>query len=338
MPQADYCIRLFTLGSMLLLGLCCANPVSAQRAQQAPSIAASFDAFWAAARDRPFAEQEAIWDQVIEEPRGDVYASVVWEKQDHAHWKEQKERLLRERFVAYPGVWDQIPAAARNLQSDIPIQAKRLRAIFPEAPAHPLVQLVLAPNLDAKSGVLGNGTPVLVFAVDTLVLEHADMSIIFPHELFHLYHAEHAHIQNDGVMPGAYLTLPLFAEGLATYVSSVLSPGHSDGQLLLQNDLGELPVSRLPEIAGRFLADADQKAVDPVHPEAFARWFMGSKENRQPGLPNRAGYWLGLQVIRHIRQQHTLREVASWSASQAQVQARAALAQIAQGGPEGSGN
>jgi len=132
-------------------------------------------------------------------------------------------------------------------------------------------------------------------------------------------------------MPSADLTLPLFAEGLVTYVSSILSPGHSDGQLLLQDDLGTLPASRLPEIAGRFLADADARAIDPAHPEAFARWFMGSKENRQPGLPNRADYWLGLHVIRHILHQYALREVASWSASKAQVQMRAALLQIAQG-------
>ncbi len=78
---------------------------------------------------------------------------------------------------------------------------------------------------------------------------------------FHLYHANHAGIKNDGVMPGADLTLPLFAEGLATYVSSVLSPDHSDGQLLLQNNLGAIPVARSPEIAARFLTDAHEKGA-----------------------------------------------------------------------------
>jgi hypothetical protein len=200
---------------------------------------------------------------------------------------------------------------------------------------HP-IQLVLAPNLDAKSGVLGNGTPVLVFAVDSLILERADMSVIFPHELFHLYHANHAGIQNDGVMPGADLTLPLFAEGLATYVSSVLSPGHSDGQLLLQNNLGAIPVARLPEVAARFLADANEKAVDPVHSAAFGRWFMGSNKDYQPDLPNRTGYWLGLHVIRQIRRQYSLREMASWSPSRAQVQTRAALLEMTHGTERGT--
>ncbi len=299
---------------------------------QSQSIGASFTAFWSAARDRPFEEQVALWERLVEQPRQEVYASVVWEKRNRPHWNEERLQLLRQRFLEYPGLSTQIPAAARTLESDIAVQSNRFRALFPDAPAHPSIRLVLAPNFDAKSGVLRNRSPVLVFAVDSLLLERADMSIIFPHELFHLYHANHAGVQNDGVMPAADLTLPLFAEGLATYVSAVLSPGHSDGQLLLQNNLGALPAARLPEIATRFLADADEKAIDPVHPEAFGRWFMGSNRRYQPDLPNRTGYWLGLHVIRQMRRRSSLHEMASWSPSRAQVQTRAALLEMAHGG------
>ncbi len=321
----------------MLLAAVWLDVAKADASHQTPSIAESFDAFWAAADGRPFEEQEAIWDRVIEQPRQDVYVSVIWEKRNDPHWKELKERLLRARFAHYSSVKDQIATTARNLDSDMPIQVSRFRELFADAPAHPLVQLVLAPDFDAKSGLLGDGTPVLVFAVDTLVLERADMSVLFPHELFHLYHAKHAGIQNDGVMPGADLTLPLFAESLATYVSSVLSSGRSDGQLLLQSNLGALPVARLPQIAARFRADADQKAIDPIHPgesgrsAAFARWFSGSNVNYQPDLPNRSGYWLGFHLIRQMRRHFSLHELASWSPSKAQVQTRAALLELARG-------
>ena len=324
-------VRLLARSAAMLSALACMEFADAAAINQTPSIGASFAAFWTAARNRPFEDQEAIWDKVVEQPRQDVYASVVWEIRDNLHWKEGKERLLRQRFLEYPSVSGQIPAAARTLESDIQVQATRFRGLFPDAPARPSIQLVLAPNFDAKSGVLRNRTPVLVLAVDSLILERADMSVIFPHELFHLYHANHAGIQNDGVMPGADLTLPLFAEGLATYVSSVLSPDRSDGQLLLQNNLGAIPVARLPEVAARFLPDANEKAIDPVHPATFGRWFMGSNKDYQPDLPNRTGYWLGLHVIRQIRRQYSLREMASWSPSRAQTQTRAALIEMAQG-------
>ena len=137
-------------------------------------------------------------------------------------------------------------------------------------------------------------------------------------------------------MLDADLTLPLFAEGLATYVSGLLSRGYSDGQLLLQNELGAIPVSKLPMVATRFLADADQNAVDPSHPEAFARWFMGAKADHQPDLPNRTGYWLGLNLVRQMRQQYSLREMASWPAAKAQAQARAALYEMTRGPGSGA--
>jgi hypothetical protein len=322
-------VRLFIPRAAVLSALACAEFAGAAATNRTPTIGASFTEFWTAARHRRFEEQEAIWDQVVEQPRQDVYASVVWEIGDNPHWKEGKDRLLRQRFLEYRSVSGQIPAAARTLESSIAVQATRFRGLFPDAAARPSIELVLAPNFDAKSGVLANRTAVLVLAVDSLIIERADMSVIFPHELFHLYHANHAGIQNDGVMPGADLTLPLFAEGLATYVSSVLSPDHSDGQLLLQNDLGAIPVARLPEVADRFLADASEKAVDEIHPTAFGRWFMGSNDNYQSDLPNRTGYWLGLHVIRQIRRQYSLREMALWSPSRAQAQTRAALLEMA---------
>jgi hypothetical protein len=330
-PLFNPCAGLCALSAVTLLALPCIEDANAAGIQQAPSIGASFAAFWSAAHDRPFEEQEAIWGKVVEQPRQDVYASVVWQTRDHLHWEEERERLLRQRFLEYPGLSGQIRTAARTLESDITVQSTRFRELFPDAPARPAIRLLLAPNFDAKSGVLGNGTPVLVFAIDSLLLERADMSIIFPHELFHLYHANHAGVQNDGVMPGADLTLPLFAEGLATYVSGVQSPGHSDGQLLLQNDLGDMPVARLPEVAARILADANEKAIDPDHPEAFGRWFMGSNHRYQPDFPNRTGYWLGLHVIRQIRREYSLREMASWSPSRAQAETSAALRQMAGG-------
>lgn len=308
-----------------------AEPASAVR--RTHSVASSFEAFWSAARGRPFEEQLALWDRLVEEPRATLYASVVWEKTTHLKWAEQKTRLLRARFEDYRQLSDALPKAARALESDLPTRNARFRGLFPDAPARPPVQVVLAPNFDAKSGVLDDGSPVLVFAVDSLLLEHADLDVVFPHELFHLYQARRAGIENDGVMPGADLTLPLFAEGLATYVSGLLAPGRSEGQLLLQDDLGALPSARLPEIARRFLADADAKAVDPAHPEPFQRWFNAGRTAFQTDLPNRSGYWLGLQVARELRRKHKLEDLASWSPARAQRETRAILTDLARRAP-----
>ncbi|GGA13274.1 hypothetical protein [Dyella caseinilytica] len=297
-------------------------------ANQTPSMASSFAAFWSVAQGRPLTEQLQQWDRYIEAPRRDVYASVVWDTQHHSDWALRKQRYLQARFADYPSLAAGIPSEAASLQQALEQTIPRFGRLFSDASARPLVYEVLAPNFDAKSGVLADGTPVLAFAVDSLLLEKASLDIVVPHELFHLYHAQHAGFSNDGVMSDVPLTIPLFEEGLATYVSSQLSSGHGDGDLLLQSDLGDIPASRLPEIARRFLVDARFKAIDSQHPGAFKRWFNASATAYQRDLPNRTGYWVGLQLIRYLRKSYSLASIASWTPQQADSEVMLALHQL----------
>jgi len=99
--------------------------------------------------------------------------------------------------------------------------------------------------------------------------------------------------------------------------------------LLLQVDLGDIPASRLAGIAHRFLADARFKAIDSEHPEAFKKWFNAAAAPYQQDLPNRTGYWLGLQVIRHLRRTCSLKQIAAWTPAQADAKVRVALGELA---------
>jgi hypothetical protein len=337
--------RLWSLPALLLGALTisaqparAATPVRANAAatpaENVPPIVVSFNDFWTAAQGKSFAEQEALWDRYIEGPREALYRSVVWEVRDNPHWQESRQRMLQARFARYPDIASQIPAEARDIETQLPTQARRFRALFPAAAAVPRVVTVLAPDFDAKSGLLSDGTPVIALAVDTLALEKAIVGIHLAHELSHLYEAERVGVKNDGVMPDTHLTLPLFAEGLAVYVSSQVSPGYSDARYLAQSDMGALPRSRLPAAARDFLRVADSLTVDPaahaISP-LFARWFEGSNGPLNPGYPNRAGYWLGLNLIRQLRRTYSLQQLASWPPGEAQKRMHAALVEMARG-------
>ena len=331
-------IRLRRLRSLvaLLLGAAAigAQPGNAMTAPGSPpTITAAFASFWTAARGKPFRQQEALWDRYIEGPRAALYRSVVWEVRDNPDWQASRQRMLQARFAQYPGIAAAIPAEAGDIATQLRIQTERLRNLFPGAAAMPRAVIVLAPDFDSKSGVLPDGTPVLALAVDTLVLEKADLRILLPHELFHLYDAEHAGVKNDGVMPDTRLTLPLFAEGLATYISSVVSPGYADGQYLLQSDLGKLPPARLRTAARDFLEVAGTMTIDPTTHRVsslYARWFEAGYKPLNPGYPSRAGYWLGMNLIRRLRRTHSLQQIASWPPAEAQQEIRAALVAMAQ--------
>lgn len=319
---------------LLATSLCARIVIAATAADDAQPITASFAAFWTAAQGKPFAQQEALWDTYIEQPRATLYRSVVWEVRDNPQWQSGRERMLQARFAQYPQVAAEIPAEAGEIEAQLRAQTVRFRQLFPSAAGAPRAIIVLAPDFDAKSGVLPDGTPVLALAADTLALEKADLRILLPHELFHLYDAEHAGLQNDGVMPDTRLTLPLFAEGLATYVSSVASPGCSDGQYLFQSNLGALPSSRLPAAARDFLRVANTFTIDPKGHQMsplYAQWFEGGRTSLNSGYPNRAGYWLGLNLIRQLRQTYSLQQLASWSPAEAQRRARATLVDMARG-------
>lgn len=306
--------------------------IAAAQPQTAPPITASFDAFWSAARGKPFTRQEALWNRYIEGPRQALYRSVVWEVRDNPQWQANRRRMLQVRFAQYPRIASEVPVEAGDIAAQLRIQTVKFRDLFPGAAAAPRAVIVLAPDFDSKSGVLPDGSPVLVLAADTLALEKADLRILLPHELFHLYDAEHAGVKNDGVMPDTGLTLPLFAEGLATYVSSVASPGFSDGQYLLQSDLGKLPPATLAAAARDFLGVAGTLTIDPANhgvSPLYARWFESGSRPVNPGYPNRAGYWLGLHVIRRLRQTYSLQQLASWPPAEAERRTHAALVAMA---------
>lgn len=296
-----------------------------------PPIDQSFTTFWQAANGKPFAEQEALWDKYIEGPRQALYQSVVWEVRNNPNWQKEKDGSLKQRFAQYSVIGKDIPEGVHAIHTALDVQAKRFAQHF-GASGQPRAVVVLAPDFDAKSGILPDGTPVLALAVDSLILEKAQLDVVLPHELFHLWDAEHSGITNDGVMPNTHLLLPLFEEGLATYVSTVVSPGHTDGEYLLQNDLGALPDARLPEVAKRFLQDADVMTIDPVKhatSPTYVHWFEGGQHPFQPDLPNRSGYWLGLHMVRVLVRDHSLRDIATWSPQKAETETRAALAVLA---------
>ncbi len=121
--------------------------------------------------------------------------------------------------------------------------------------------------------------------------------ITLAHELFHLYH-----FQFFSASGGLYR--PLWAEGLATYASAVVVPGHKRSAYLgfpgrKMNRCHEL----LPLLA------ADLKKNMGQNDRRIERLYFGAEDNGTK-VPPEAGYYVGLLIIERLAQKYSLAELA----------------------------
>jgi hypothetical protein len=237
---------------------------------------------------------------------------------------------LEKRFAAYASSFAEIDRAFRRFPARVEVEVARFKTLIPDLPANLSIVAAPSPTFDAKSALLGgeSGTVVLAFAVDTLVLEHADLDLIFPHELFHAYHAQKRRFLNDGVMADATLPIPLWEEGLATYVSSLLNPTATDGQLLLDPTLENVSKSDLAWLAARFEEQAGERVLLSGRTDTFKLWFSVGPKRIRDDLPNRCGYLLGLHVARLLARDHELRAMIDWPPTTAREKVLATLTRI----------
>lgn len=291
--------------------------------------------FWGKAVGQPFEAQLKLWDLYVEAPHQDFYDSVVWEKKYNSDWSARKRRQLLVVFSKYEKLMPTMQANFTAFQRTIEAQLNKFEEMFPEPKLNVPVYAALSPNFNGRGATLSvPGKPdqtILAFSMDMISSRKDSMEILFPHELFHIYHFQVTGITQDGQMTDGKLTLPLWEEGLATYVSGQMSPGHSDGDLLMDPDLGSVPASRLAALAKKFLLQAEEKAFDSKKPEIYRSWFNVGKDKVASDLPNRCGYILGLYIVRTVVKTHSLSELTRWDPVEIHRQVKIALKEIAGG-------
>jgi len=156
------------------------------------------------------------------------------------------------------------------------------------------------------------------FGIDMIALLHGpqDLPAFFAHELFHIYHAETlgVHPEDDDRTWWA-----MWEEGLATYVSRQMNAPLTEQQVLwfpadLADQMQKPGVMR--ETAKRMLADFDGT-------EHYAWWFQAG--HSAPGLPSRAGYFMGLRMAEELGGTRSLQQLAHLTPDQVKPLAKAFL-------------
>lgn len=148
--------------------------------------------------------------------------------------------------------------------------------------------------------------PTLMFGIDGIVSFYRpgtfSFPVIFDHEFFHIYHQQVLTPRRAEFAGWNPLHLALWAEGLATYVSQRMNPGTSDGVALLDPSLGERSSAEIAQLARLFLEQSRLEAPNEI-------WFSGGAR-RDPRVPQRAGYLLGLRAAQRIGRDQELAALA----------------------------
>jgi hypothetical protein len=170
--------------------------------------------------------------------------------------------------------------------------------------------IYLADTLGAMDGAgrVVDGRPALVLGVGALQAEQKSISleVLINHELFHRYHFEAGGFSDDPADRQA-IWRALWAEGLATYASKVLTPGATTGEaLMLPKDLEARAAPLTPQIAATLLGAADR-----IDPDVFRTYFTsGNVEVARRGLPWRSGYYIGYLVAERLAHRFSLAQLA----------------------------
>jgi hypothetical protein len=254
--------------------------------------ATEFDRFEARTRGMPEKERVEEFRRHFDRLRPGLYSGA-----DSARLDRRIEKSLEE----FPALRPSYRSVVQRFGPALSEAVSRFRTSFPDFT--PPLPIILAHELGVRDG--GSdfvaGQKVMLFGADVIARLHDDESLqpFLEHELFHLEHARHfADCDQFWCL--------LWQEGLATYAASVMTPGATDHQLLLDQPKGIRGetdahwAQALCTVASQF----DETDEAPI-----AAAFTGG-EKSSSGLPRRFGYYMGYRVAAEAARHHGLRDLA----------------------------
>jgi hypothetical protein len=275
--------------------------------------------FWEAARNQPVEHQARLWQQLNVAPHQAVFNDLAPACKDQ--WDAAWSRA--HFFPDLPRVVPAIRSIVKDLGEQLEQANSRFLKTFPDMRWSGDVYIMASGYCFSGRAQKIQGRSALLFGVDAIAaLGMKDLIPGMQHELFHRYHREFFEFEGSSAYP---LWTALWAEGMAMYVSRELNP--SAGEL----DLGLVPLGmaqqvdeRRADVAADFLRRFESTA------EKDATLYFNSPEGKDPVVPPRAGYQLGMLVVRDLAKQHSIRTLAHWSQAEAKPRVRAALERIAE--------
>jgi hypothetical protein len=284
----------------------CANAAAPQI--EVHSIAQDFVTFWDATQTMPQPERIAAFKRQVASRFPEFYGI---ERYDGGRTQEQQDRLIGRALADFGPQRQAYLDKVAGFNADLPRYTASFAATFTDF--RPQTETWFLHSLGEMDGGTREfkGRSYLIFGADMMSVVHGkgDESAFFHHELFHIH--------QDAVSPECPdqgMWQPLWREGLATYVSKVMNPAATEGEMLLEFPKDTLIVTKTHLRAS--LEDLE-KVLDNGDDKYYGPLFSTRKDDT--GLAPRRGYYLGYLVAREIGTTRDLPTMAKLSCSEAHI-------------------
>jgi hypothetical protein len=260
-------------------------------------------------RDLPAAQRADAFVAEVARPHPEFYGKGFG---DEARLRDSAMRLLDpSRPLAYPGFAALAPEHLREVSAATgPAFEKaqvEMRKAFPDFACAADISFGMSlMHFDGNGYTDEAGRAHMRFGMDVIAMLHTsqDMPAFFAHELFHIYHAQAL----PAVKPedDSRTWWAMWAEGLATYVSRRLNTPLTEQQVLwfpadLATRMNQPGMTK--QAATAMLADFDKGDG-----KTYASYFQSGAA--APGLPSRAGYFMGMRMAEELGRTRSLSQLA----------------------------
>ncbi len=269
-------------------------------------------------------EKISVWDEEIERAWPEFYNEIIHAKQYSDDWEDRKLKSFDRLITHLPKIHDDIVKNFNEFEGVVNEQISHFRETFSDLDLSGL-EIVAAPSLLRFNGQVSivNKKPVAGFGMDMIAfLKHKpnflpgmnyrhNSSVFYSHEIFHFYHNKKQGLQwlsRDEYNAMATMAVPLWNEGMATYISRHVNPEAKLGELFMDANLVDTCVPQLDHLKKMYA-----EIVHKKHPDNqidYVNWFLLSSKNKE--VPIRAGYCLGYFVAKDLIEQHGLETALSW--------------------------
>lgn len=287
------------------------------------NLTPTFLDFWEQAGGQPRFVQEQLWHELYETPNQDVF--------DVYFSRYGRRANLGNALDGYDDVVARVAAITPEIISRAEqIAPKCMALVGKETAVLPLVLLVGVFNSDGWVTEL-NGTPTTFLALEVESNSKlAVIDVVLAHELTHGLHAQCCDLKINTTTVGE----GLFVEGLAVLVSTLIVPTTPEvvylcpggGKTLTGQSCSDWLADCYQQLS--FLCQELLRDLERADEERYASYFWSRQQTKREGVPLRAGYVIGYEIMKRLSQQHRIAELARWSSDQVMAAVRQQLQEM----------